>query len=289
LSSPGNYFLTTNLTSTGTCILVTSEGVSLDMRGHTITGNGTGDGISDGGIQFESMAIANGKIRNFNDGIGLHKSCCVVIRNVDSSHNANFGVLIGRCCGTIDSVTANNNGSDGIEALDCCYTLNNIQANNNGGGGVISKSIILFHTACCTTLSNSSVSGNTGVGVDMENGFNYLVSSTVQKNGADGADMSGSCCNYVVDSTVTSNAGAGMHLTGNHNLVTNSKANQNTGIGIFLRTTENQITSSQATGNGGAGADVGCPGAITGLNAKGNTGSSLTTSGGVCTQLNTTL
>ena len=289
LSSPGNYFLTKNLTSAGTCIVIGAEGVSFDMQGHTITGNGSGDGITDGGSHFESMAIANGKIRNFSVGVGLDHSCCVVIRNIDSSKNAATGILVGNCCGTIDSVTANNNGGDGIDAFDCCFTLNSIQANNNGGGGVISKSIILNHTACCTSLSNSSVSGNTGVGVDMENGFNYLVSSTVQKNGADGADLSGSCCNYVVDSTVTGNTGDGMHLTGNHNLVTSSKANRNTGIGIFLRTTENQITSSQATGNGGAGADVGCPGAITGLNAKGNTGTSLTTSGGVCTELNNTL
>ena len=95
LSAAGNYFLTRNLTSTGTCIVVGSEGVSLDMKGHTITGNGTGDGITDGGSAFKSMAIANGKIRNFSVGIGLDSSCCVVIRNVDSSKNTDTGVLIG--------------------------------------------------------------------------------------------------------------------------------------------------------------------------------------------------
>src|SRR5260370_13730521 len=66
LSPAGNYFLTKDLTSAGTCIVVGSEGVSFDMKGHTITGDGsTGDGISDGGGEFESMAIANGKIRKF--------------------------------------------------------------------------------------------------------------------------------------------------------------------------------------------------------------------------------
>jgi len=158
LSSAGNYFLTTNLTSASTCIIVAHEGVSLDMKGHTITGNGTGDGITDGGVSFASMAIANGKIRNFDVGIGLDLSCCVVIRNVDSSNNADTGVLIGDCCSTLDSVKANNNGTVGIVASDCCYTLNNIQANNNGGGGGI------VETGCCTTVANSTISGNGGAG-----------------------------------------------------------------------------------------------------------------------------
>ena len=288
LSMPGNYFLTKNLTATGTCITVASEGVSLDMKGHTITGNGTGDGVSDGNVLFESMAIANGKIRNFSDGIGLHKSCCVVIRNVDSSNNTGIGVLVGGCCSTLDSVTTNGNSGDGIDALECCYTLNNIQSKNNHGGGVISKT-----NACCTTLSNSTVSGNGGVGVDMEDCCNFLVSSTVQRNKADGVDMDGggrsTANNFVVNSTVALNIGTGVHLIGNDNLVTNSVASGNGSDGIFLSTTGSQIASSQSNGNQGVGANVGCPGAITGLSTKNNNGGPLTTTGGTCTQLNNKL
>jgi parallel beta helix pectate lyase-like protein len=282
LSSAGNYFLTKNLTATGTCIVVGSEGVSLDMKGHTITGNGTGDGISDGGGHFESMAIANGKIRNFDVGIGLDTSCCVVIRNVNSSNNTEAGVLIGDCCGTLDSVTANNNGTVGIDALDCCYTLYNVQANNNGGGGGI------VETDCCTTVANSTISGNGGPGVVLDGCCSFLVSSKVEKNGADGVDMN-DCCNFVIESTVVVNLGYGVNLIGSDNLVTTTNASGNSLDGIFLRTEDNQITNSQANGNHGAGANVGCPGAITGLTAKGNTGGSLTTSGGTCTQLNNTL
>ncbi len=282
LPSAGNYFLTKNLTSTGTCIVVGSEGVSLDMKGHTITGNGTGDGISDGGGHFESMAIANGKIRNFDVGIGLDTSCCVVIRNVDSSSNTDTGILVGNCCGTLDSVTANNNGTVGIDALSCCYTLNNVQANNNGGGGGI------VETDCCTTISNSTVTGNGGAGVVEDGCCSFLVSSKVQKNGGDGVDMN-DCCNFVVESTVAMNSGYGVNLIDDDNLVTSTKASGNGSDGIFLRGTDNQITNSQSNGNHGAGANVGCPGAITGLSAKNNTGGSLTTSGGTCTQLNNKL
>lgn len=287
LSAAGNYFLTKNLTSSGTCITVASEGVSLDMKGHSITGNGSGDGISDGGVQFESMAIANGKISHFANGIGLGKSCCVVIRNVNSSNNTGAGILVGTCCGTLDAVTTNNNGGDGIDAFECCFTLNNIQSNNNGGIGIAATKGA-GSSACCTTVSNSTVTGNAGVGIAATNCCNFLVSSTVQKNGGDGTDMSG-CCNFVVNSMVTLNMGIGISLTGDDNLVTGTNSSSNSGDGIFLASDSNQITNSQAKGNGGFGANVGCPGAITRLNAKSNSSGSLNTTGGTCTQLNNTL
>ena len=284
LSSPGNYFLTKNLTSVGTCIVIGAEGVSFDMRGHTITGNGTGDGISDGGGEFESMAIANGKIRNFSVGIGLDSSCCVVIRNVDSSKNTATGILVGECCGTIDSVTADNNGTAGIVANDCCYTLNNVQANNNGGGG----GVFAGGNGCCTTLSNSTVSGNGGAGVFMEGCCSFLVSSTVKGSGADGVDMN-DCCNFVINSTVAGSAGKGISLIEDDNLVVGSTVFSNGGDGIFLTNDTNQITNTSSTGNGGFGANVECPGAITGLTTKNNTSGPLNTTGGTCTQLNNKL
>ena len=282
LSSPGNYFLTQNLTSAGTCIVISSEGVSFDMRGHTITGDGTGDGITDGGSRFESMAIANGSIRNFNVGIGLDRSCCLVIRNVDSSKNTATGIIVGDCCGALDGVTTNNNGTMGILAAGCCYSLNNIQANNNGGGGGI------VTTDCCTTVANSVASGNTGAGVFEDGCCSFLVSSTVKNSGGDGVDMN-DCCNFVVGSTVSHSVGVGVSLIGSDNLITGTEVSHSGSDGIFMDSSDNQITSSKSTKNGGFGANVGCPGAIFKLTAKKNTSGSLNTFGGTCTQLNNTL
>ena len=281
LSAAGNYFLTKNLTATSTCIVIGSEGVSLDMRGHTITGNGTGDGISDGGGSFESMAIANGTIQRFNVGIGLDTSCCVVIRNVDSSKNTSTGILVGHCCSTLDSVSANNNGTVGIVTNDCCYTLNNVTVNKNGPGG----GIVAGGNGCCTTLFNGTVSGNKGPGLFMEGCCSFLISSFVSGNTGDGVDMN-DCCNFVVNSGVSLNTGKGISLIESDNLVSNTDVSSNGSDGISLGGSSNQIANSKATSNGGFGANVGCPGAITGLNTKNNTSGGLNTSGGTCTQLN---
>lgn len=278
LSSPGSYVLTKDLSATGTCITITAEGVSLDMKKHSIKGNGTGDGISDGGSHLASMAIANGKISNFSVGIDLSTSCCAVIKSVTSSNNASTGISIEGCCSTLDAVTASGNGADGIDAAGCCYTLNNITAKGNHGIGISA-------TDCCTSISKSTITGNGGVGVLSTGCCTFLVSSTVKKNGGEGTDMS-DCCNFVVGSTVSGNKGSGIDLSNGDNLVTNTKVSKNGGDGIDLSDTENQIVNSQSSKNGGAGADVECPGAITGFTAKGNKGGSLTTTGGTCTQLN---
>jgi hypothetical protein len=282
LSAAGNYFLTKNLTATGTCIVIGSEGVSLDMRGHSIMGDGsTGDGISDGGGGFESMAIANGTIQRFNVGIGLDTSGSVVIRNVDSSKNAKAGIIIGSCCSTLDTVSANNNGTVGIITNDCCYTLSSVTVTKNGGGG----GIVAGGNGCCTTLFNSIVSGNGGAGLFMEGCCSFLIGSLVSGNTGDGVDMN-DCCNFVVNSSVSLNMGRGISLIESDNLVSNTDVSSNGSDGIFLGGSSNQIANSKATANGGFGANVGCPGAITRLQAKNNASGGLNTSGGTCTQVN---
>ncbi len=41
ISQPGSYTLTKNLTSTGDCIVIASDFVTLDLAGFTISGTGT--------------------------------------------------------------------------------------------------------------------------------------------------------------------------------------------------------------------------------------------------------
>ena len=97
------------------------------------------------------------------------------------------------------------------------------------------------------------------------------------------------CCNFMVDSRSSSNSKVGANLSGDDNLVSGSTVINNGGDGIDLSSDTNQITNTQSLNNGGVGASVDCPGAIVGLKTKNNTGGTLTTSGGTCTQINNKL
>src|SRR5215471_12339527 len=55
------YRLTTNISASGTCFIVTNN-TSLDLAGHTVTGNGIDFGVWDGNATAPNVAISNGTI-----------------------------------------------------------------------------------------------------------------------------------------------------------------------------------------------------------------------------------
>ena len=77
VSTSGTYTVTENLTATGTCITITAAAdVVIDLHGHTITGNGTGNGITDANNGCSpscqhNIIIANGTIKGFSGGFGI--------------------------------------------------------------------------------------------------------------------------------------------------------------------------------------------------------------------------
>src|ERR1700730_11418989 len=239
LSAPGNYFLTRNLTATGDCLVIAADNVAIDLKGKTITGNGSGAGITDGDLPHPSAIITNGTIRNFENGIDLADSGEAIISNIDSSKNAGDGIFIDRCCNTLNSVTTNGNGGTGIDIASDDSSLSNIQANGNGDGGI-------FIGACCNTLVGSTVTKNTGTGVEMEGCCSFVVSSNIQKNSSIGVEMT-SCCNGVIKSATSKNGGDGMDLTSGDNMVTASKSTGNGGTGVDMTSTFGIISGVQAS------------------------------------------
>jgi Right handed beta helix region len=267
LSAPGNYFLTANLSSVGDCLVIGADNVAIDLKGKTITGNGTGSGITDGGIDRDVAIIANGKIRNFNRGIYLSASGSAIISNVNSSGNTADGIFIDRCCNTLNSDTANNNGGNGIDITSDDSSLSNIVANGNGGDGV-------FVTQCCNTLVGSTASNNSGNGVEMGNCCNFVISSKIQNNSGDGISLEED--DGVIKSNTSNNAGDGMDFSSTVNLVTSSKSNGNGGAGIDMGSHKWGIFSGvTANKNSSDGVDMGCRGSTASLTATKNSGTNL--------------
>jgi len=60
------YTLQNNVTANGTCFVVNSNDITLDLNGYTIIGNGTGYGVY---IDSSGSTIKNGNIYNFENGV----------------------------------------------------------------------------------------------------------------------------------------------------------------------------------------------------------------------------
>ncbi|MGH9900357.1 MAG: hypothetical protein ACRD68_00800, partial [Pyrinomonadaceae bacterium] len=65
IDDSGSYLLTKSLTAAGDCLVIAADNVTVDLNGFTITGDGTGKGITDGGAQLKNITVRNGGVTNF--------------------------------------------------------------------------------------------------------------------------------------------------------------------------------------------------------------------------------
>jgi hypothetical protein len=294
ISNPGNYILGGDITASGTCFTITTGGIGLDLGGHKITGNGTGQGIRDVGSGSANIVITNGSIANFGQGIFLNGSN----ETIDSMdvENTSEGINIAGSFNTVTHVKANNNANTGVSVGSfglggCCSTLNGIQADNDG---VIGISV----PGGSSSGTNIEANGNGGDGVFMTNSFNGLNLVTAQGNGFDGIQENDGQSS-VANSNVSGNGLNGIEFGGSgallgHNLITNTIANKNKkdGIGETGNPLNNQfgdeVTNTTANQNVGRGIFLVCPSNALGNKASSNKGGNIVedTSGGICTNVN---
>src|SRR5260370_143510 len=154
LATRGNYFLTKNLTSAGTCIVIGDEGVSFDMNGHTITGSGPGGGI---------VAAASG-----GD---------TTVSNSTVTGNGGAGVFLDGCCSFLVSSKVMGSKVDGVDMNDCCnFVINSTVAFNVGiGVSLIEDDNLVIGT---------SVFSNGGERIFLSNDTNHITNrSSTGKGG----------------------------------------------------------------------------------------------------------
>jgi parallel beta helix pectate lyase-like protein len=251
ITTAGNFFLKKNLTSTGDCIIVHHSNVAIDMKGHTITGNGTGGGITDTGTFVESVAISSGTIKDFLRGIDFRglDSDLITLERINALNNQGDGIFIRGCCNSLTQIKANNNGGAGIDNPDCCDVFNQIQANDNLDAG-------LLETGCCSTATKVTTNDDGDSGTVLTSCCSSASNITANKNKGDGIFMDG-CCNGVVNGKANNNTDAGIAIDNDDNQVTNSTANNNGGDGLEFGSDTNEVADSTANGNKVDGIDLG--------------------------------
>jgi hypothetical protein len=244
----GVYVVTSDLTSSGTCIGAATDNVAIDLQGHKITGDGAnGAGVTCGSNYCNHIMIANGTIQKFDTGIfiaGGFNTIANMTVQFNTGPDRGFpgnGIVVGAIdvsgtIGGLSSVTVVTNSSaigntrDGIVCFGgpACYTalVTGSTANNNGGIGINAFGIITDSEA----TGNGSAVGNPPYGAGINtSGF---VARTVVKNNKSGIYMSGD--SSVIDSEATGNAADGISLnygSGHATIgsITNSIAKKNGG------------------------------------------------------------
>ncbi len=171
ITESGSYYLTEDVNSTGTAIIVEANDVTIDLMGYSLIGSRSGSGIEMG--ESYNIEVRNGVIRNFQNGIYVNdwQSFNYRVINVRVVFNAQHGIYLVGNNHQIRNCTVSFNGAPpvglvyGIRAGAGSMVIGNT-VNNNGDGitGVVYGIAVLEY---CFVDQNVSYNNNSGVSIDI--------------------------------------------------------------------------------------------------------------------------
>ena len=190
VDQPGSYKLVKNLKAAGDCLVITAEGVTIDLGGFGLTGDGTGTAIKGpkaqtGTIPQARTVVRNGDISSFAQATNL--SGTVEGLRVTSNRE---GIVVG--VGTVRGNTVQFNASAGIELADGIVAGNLVIANGTGisvqeaavitGNEVLGNKIGIDASGTGSSLTANVVDDNKEIGMRIHCPSN-LTSNTAVGNG----------------------------------------------------------------------------------------------------------
>ena len=203
ITESGSYYVTGNLTSNEDGIIIEADHVTLDLGGHTITGNGEGNGIN--APNQSGLVVQDGIIEGFDSGIRSLNGRYGSYRNLFIQDNETDGIAIiagfGNASGNVvDSVTVQNNGNVGI-------IIGGLLGGTSQGNMVLNSKVMDNGlTGIMVASSSATVSGNII--------RNCTISGSSDGPAVDIAATNGGVCNsnMFTDSQIIDNAYGGLRL-----------------------------------------------------------------------------
>jgi parallel beta-helix repeat protein len=245
ITSPGSYYLTTNLTVVGfnvNGITINSDDVTLDLGGFVITGDGS---LNNSGVQVSTphfnICVRNGTIRNIGGGAGVYAAKAsnsrfeqlMLYANGEDGINAGTGARVIGCVAQANGVTGIELGQGSV-ARDCVSQLNGIGFSTG----------IACVVADCSAVSNSFGGLTCGYGNRLQGctaAYNNNYPGITTTNGCtisgcsvygnpSGGIVAGRGC-IITDCSVFNNSGNGIQA--NNSLVRDCNVSENY-IGIYV-------------------------------------------------------
>jgi parallel beta-helix repeat protein len=175
-----------------TAIWVGKAGITINLGGHTLTGDGTNStfGVYDSG--FSGVTITNGVINDFNYGVVLGAATSHVT-SVVSENNTNAGIYV---VGNSDTISGSSALSNAVVGFEIFNGSSNQVTNNTSESGPYGFYLV--------GLASVVISGNKALNSTGGSGYGMVVagdSGTLTGNVANGNN---------VDGFYLSNAGTGV-------------------------------------------------------------------------------
>ena len=182
----GSYVLGNNISTTGTCLTLNGDDITIDLNGFTIDGDdGAGDvGITFGSFQRRNIVIRNGTIRDFDIGVGCGSCVDSKVEWILAFSNG-IGIQVGNNSNVSHNIANSNSDRGIVHDMDCTISYNIANNNNSGIASFNIGSNIIYNTA----------NGNVNVGINVFCPSN-LVGNIAQNNGTNLLQNGPGCKRY---------------------------------------------------------------------------------------------
>ena len=251
ISSSGSYVLTQDISTSGTCFTIAADNVILDCAGHSMTGDGSGNGI-DNTAGHGYVTVKNCIITGFNTGIYFTAASYGTISNNNATSNGNAGIYL-EYSSNYNTISNNNASSnyDGIYVSSSCSdnTINDNTFASNSGRGIV------LYSNSDNTVANNTINSN-DQGILLVFSSNNIINNNIASSNRDGIWLGYSSNNNTISNNNASsnNVGISLYSSSNNNTVANNTVNSNGGQGILIGSSSNNIISNNiASSNGDKG------------------------------------
>src|SRR4051812_24122655 len=189
IDKPGSYALAKNIAARQqdlrpvgpSCILIIADFVSLDLRGYTLSGPGSGFGIystaNSSGQYPIATHVRNGSVSNFERGIALEGDGHTA-ENVRLAKNTGAGLTLDGTGSRAEGVHALNNGNGILCFGGFGHSVRHSEVNLNGSG-------INLNACPGSSIIGNTVSGNGGDGIVAKCPSIILQNTAFQNAGSD--------------------------------------------------------------------------------------------------------
>ena len=219
-----------DLTCAGDALTVGADGIRINLNGHVISGNATGNGIT---VRLRSdVVIHGGTVRNFVTGIFVAQSSGVTIKDNGFTLNRE-AVFLNGSSGNI--VKANRAWANTQRGIMLRPTTSGVVSTDNqvvGNTLIDNPSGILVFGQSGNTLKGNTISGSTVGGFDLTGGGgtgNEIKGNLVTGSAAGIKFGTGWTGNFIIDNTFATNtcglAGPGASNTYKDNVFASNVTN----------------------------------------------------------------
>jgi sugar lactone lactonase YvrE len=224
--------------------LVVAAGVTLDLGGATLRGQGAGSGVRiEAGAS--GVTVRRGTIAGFATGVSGERTTAVRLANLSIFDSAQDGVILTGDGHTIEIAAIHGNGEVGVAVVGTAGHLSRLHVRGNGGAGV--RVLGSHHT-----VEQSAIQDNAGPGAEVSGDANQVALLQVTGNGAHGVLLSGRG-NRAARISATRNGGDGLQIHGASATVESNRATNNREAGLEIHGTEHTVRSNIAGQNVGTG------------------------------------